>query len=289
MGKLSAGIAVLAAALIGVAAGWYLRSRQVPPPVPVAPKGSDASCLADELATRGAWMTRESKPAPAEPAAVGRVRGRLALPWVERKKTSYAYAVYAFCADGRVEGPRNFTNSDRFDVGGLSPGRKAVLFYPLMENLTFPYQVVDVPAGGEVEVALRPRIPFLLGGRVVDANGAGVGGVMVIVHEAIQLPNDLYLTARPATAAIVEKVSEAAVNPAGPALEDIFNTYVKIDPLAGRLSRGVTTDTKGVFRLAVTSPTDAVPVSVARSPSEILKEETVLPGAAELRIVIPNQ
>jgi len=285
-------LSVLAAGLLGLAAGWFLRSTRdpgMPPPASPEPKKvSDASCLADEMAARAKWLAKEGAPAETPPAA-GRVRGRLTLPWQERKKSSYAYAIYAFTADGKVEGPRNFTNTDRFEIADGAAGRKAILFYPLLENLTFPYQVVDVPAAGEVEVALRPRIPYLLSGRVVDANGSGVGGVTVIVHETIGLPGDLYLAGRPATAAVVERSSEAAVSPAAPAMEDIVNTYVKIDPLAGRLSHGVTTDTKGQFRLPVTSPTDPVPVSIVRSPSEVLKEETVLPGSGELRLVVPNQ
>lgn len=293
MGNRAWGIAVLAAGLIGLGAGWFLRSRQVPaaaptPPASEAMKISDASCLADEMATRGAFLTKPATPVdPAAPA--GRIRGRLTLPWQERKKTSYAYAVYAFGADGRVEGPKNFTNTDRFELTGLAPGRKAVLFYPLLENLTFPYQVVEVPAAGEVEVTLRPRVPYLLSGRVVDANGAGVGGVTVIVHETVPLPAELYLAGRPSQASGVERTNEATVTPSGPAIEDIVNTYVKIDPLAGRISRGVTADTRGHFRLPVTSATDAVPLSIVRGAGELLKEETVLPGGADLRIVVPNQ
>jgi hypothetical protein len=170
----------------------------------------------------------------------------------------------------------------------LTPGRKAILFYPLLENLTFPYQVVDVPAAGTVEVALRPRVPYLLSGRVVDANGAGVGGVMVIAQEILQLPSELYPQGKPAEAAMIEKTSDPVVSPVAPALEDIVSTYVRIDPLAGRFSRGVTTDAKGHFALPVSSPTDPVPLTISRSKSEVLKEETVLPGAAPARIVVPT-
>lgn len=286
------GLAVLVVGLIGLAAGWFLRSATLPPPsTPPAPQAgpvSDASCLADERASRGSWMTSEAKPTEAA-SRPGRVRGRVWLPWQERRKASYAYAVYAFGADGRVEGPKTVANSDRFELSGLRPGRQAILFYPLLENLSFPYQVVDVPANGEVEVALRPSIPFLLGGRVVDASGRGVGGVMVVAHESIQLANDLYLQARPAAAAAVEKTSEPVVTPVSPQAEAIVTTYVRIDPLAGRLSRGVTTDAKGQFELPVTSATDPVPLTISRSPSDVLKEETVLPGAAGVRIVVPNQ
>ena len=294
MGKTAWGISVLAAALVGAGAGWWIRSRQEPaasgPSTPTQAV-SDVSCLADERASRGAWMSKGDavKPPTAPVPPGGAIRGRLTLPWQERKKTSYAYAVYAFGADGQLEGPKNFANTDRFEMSGLSAGRKAILFYPLLENLSFPYQVVDVPASGEVDVALRPRIPYLLSGRVVDANGSGVGGVTVVVHESIALPGELYLQGRPSKAAVLEKTSEAVVTPVGPAIEEIVSTYVRIDPLAGRLSRGVTTDAKGAFRLPVTSPTDPVPVTIQRSPTDVIKEETLLPSGLEHRVVIPNQ
>ncbi|HLY11511.1 MAG TPA: hypothetical protein VKW04_19570, partial [Planctomycetota bacterium] len=174
------------------------------------------------------------------------------------------------------------------ELSGLAPGRKSILFYPLLENLGFPYQIVDVPPNGVVEVVLRPRVPFLLSGRVVDANGSGVGGVMVIAQESIQLPNELYVQERPSEATIVEKTSEPVVNPAAPAVEDIVTTYVRIDPLAGRLSRGATTDARGHFSLPVTSATDPVPLTISKGRVTVLKEETVLPNGGAVRIVVPT-
>jgi len=293
VGKLTSGVAIAAAALIGLAAGWVLRSRREAPPGPSPSAAeskplSDSSCLADERASRGNFM---SPPAKTALAAIpeGSVKGKVALPWQERKKSTYAYALYAFTADGKVEGPRNVVNTEVFEWTGLSPGRKAILFYPLLENLSFPYQIVDVPSSGAVEVTLRPAIPFLLSGRVVDANGRGVGGVMVIAHESIQLANDLYLQGRPSEAAIVEKLSDPVISPAAPAVEDIVSTYVRIEPLAGRLSRGVTTDAKGHFALPVASPTDPVSLTINRGKADVLKEETVLPQAAGVRIVVPTQ
>jgi len=292
MGRLTGGLLILAAAVASVTAVAVVRARRgpsekvLPAPSP-GRRESDASCLADEKAARGAWMAPPSRPAP--PAAVaGTVRGRVALPWQERRKSSYQYAIYAFTADGKVEGPKTVTNTDQFEMDGLSPGRKAILFYPLLENLSFPFQVVDVPAGGVSEVTLKPTVPSLLRGRVVDANGVGVGGVMVIAQEPLPLPAELYAQGRPAEAAVVEKTSEPAVSPVAPAPEDLVSTYVRIDPLAGRLSRGVTTDAKGYFALPVSSPTDPVPLTIFRGRSEVLKEETVLPGGAPARIVVPT-
>ena len=286
-------MAILAAALIGLGAGWFLRSRKETPPGPSPSRSetkplSDASCLADERASRASFMTPEPKPVDAS-SPVGRVKVRVLLPWQERKKTTYAYALYAFTPDGKVEGPKNVVNTDQFEWSPLTPGRKAILFYPLLENLSFPYQVVEVPASDGVEITLRPTIPFLLSGRVVDANGRGVGGVMVIAHENIQLANDLYLQGRPAEAAVVEKTSDPVISPAAPAIEDIVSTYVRIDPLAGKLSRGVTTDAKGHFALPVASPIDPVSLTINRGKDDVLKEETVLPGGGAVRIVVPTQ
>jgi hypothetical protein len=287
------GIAIAAAAILSLTAVAVVRARKDPAPDPAparpsTPKILDSSCLAEEKMSRAGWVSQESKREEAASPA-GTVHGHVVLPWQERKKSSYAYAIYAFTAEGKIEGPRNFTNTDQFELTGLSPGRKAILFYPLMENLTFPYQVVDVPAKGTIEVSLRPRVPYLLSGRVVDANGAGVGGVMVIAQETTQIPYELYQSGRPAEAMIVEKTSEPVISPTAPAIEDIVSTYVRIDPLAGRLSRGVTTDAKGHFHLPVTSATDPVPLTISRGTSTVLKEETVLPGAAAVRIVVPTQ
>jgi hypothetical protein len=290
VGKLTGGLSILALGLIGLGGVAFIRARgdsahpEAPRPAPK--KLSDASCLTDEIATRGPTPPIETRTAIfAGPV----VKGRLLLPWQERKKSSYAYEIYVFTADGRIETQKSFSNTDRFELPGLTAGRKAVLFYPLLENLSFPYQVVDVPEQGEIEVVLRPRVPFLLSGRVVDANGAGVGGVTVVANEMMSLPQDLYLAEKPGEAVSVEKISDPIVSPVAPAVEDIVSTYVKIDPRAGRLSRGVTTDAKGHFNLPVTSATDAVALTVTRGRSQVLKEEMVLPGAGPVRIVVPNQ
>jgi len=289
--KLTWGIVILAAGTITLTGVILLRRPSAGPPLapPPAPKKlSEASCLADERASRGSFMTPEPKASP-DASPSGRVKGTISLPSQERKKSSYAYAVYAFSADGKLEGPVNFANTDQFELTGLVPGRKAILFYPLLENLSFPYQVVDVPPSGGAEVSLRPTVPFLLSGRVVDANGRGVGGVLVVARESIQLPGELYLQGRPPEAAAVEKLSEPVVNPASPPTPEIASTYVRIDPWAGTLSRGVTTDAKGHFGLPISSPTDPVPLSIRRGKSEVLIEETVLPGSGPVRILIPNQ
>ncbi len=277
------------AVVFGFAAGRATRTPSAPPRPPAAEKPvSDASCLVDEIATRGKTPPLPPAASPAVVASSSRLRGKLQLPWLERKKSSYAYAIYVFTAEGKVEGGQQFTNSDRFELD-LPPGRKAVMFYPLLENLSFPWQVVDLPDQGEIEVLLRPKVPFLLTGRVVDANGAGVGGVMIVAHESIPLPQELYVKAVPDEAAVVEKTSDPVVNPVAPAIEQIVSTYVKIDPKAGRLSRGVTTDAKGHFNLPVSSATDPVSLTVQRLKGDVLKEETVLPGAGAARIVVPNQ
>jgi hypothetical protein len=293
VGKLTWGIVIAAAAALSLTAVALVRVGKEPPADPQPARSSeklhsDSSCIADELASRSRMMTKEPPPPPAAPAG-GVVKGHVTLPWQERKKPSYAYAIYAFTTDGKIEGPKTFANTDQFELPGLTAGRKAILFYPLLENLSFPYQVVEVPSAGTVEVTLRPRVPFLLSGRVVDANGAAVGGVMVVAQETLPLPSELYQQGRPAEAAVVEKTSEPVVNPAAPPVEEIVSTYVRIDPLSGHLARGVTTDARGHFSLPVSSPTDPVPLVLRRGPSDVLKEETVLPSAGGIRIVVPTQ
>jgi hypothetical protein len=286
--KLTWGIGIALAGVLALTSVALLRSRRLPSPPPAAPRSStpptsDASCLADEMASRAAHLVPEKK--SAEPAGSGaRLHGRVLLPWPEKKKSEYSYAVYILTPEGKVEAQSLFVNTDRFDFPSVSPGRRALLFCPVVENLTFASQVVVVPERGDVDVSVKPQLTFLLAGRVVDANGAGVGGLTILVQEPLTFPSELYLQGRPAAAEVVERTVQTS-----PGVQEATPTTVVIDPLKGLLSRSVTADSRGHFGVPLASPTDPVSLSIRRGKTEVLKEETVLPANGPARIVVPNQ
>jgi len=286
--KLTWGIGIALAGVLALTSLALLRSRRLADLPPTAPRSSapaisDASCLADEKASRAAHLVPETR--PAEPAGPGaRLRGRVLLPWLEKKKSEYSYAVYILTAEGKVEGQSLFVNTDRFDFPSISPGRRAVLFCPVVENLTFASQVVVVPERGDVDVSVKPQLSYLLAGRIVDANGAGVGGLTIVVQETLTFPAELYLQGRPVTAEVVERTVQTT-----PGVQDVTPTTVVIDPLKGLISRSVTADSRGHFGLPLASPTDPVSLSIRRGKTEVLKEETVLPSGGAVRIVVPTQ
>ena len=161
----------------------------------------------------------------------------------------------------------------------VSPGRKALLFYPTLEGLTCAWQVVLVPEHGDVDVVLKPQLAALVSGRVVDANGAGVGGVTVSSQEPLTLSQELYLQGKPVSAEGVERTATPETTP----------VTVRIDPLAARITRSVTSDARGHFILPTSSATDPLSLAILRGKTDVLKEETVLPANGPVRIVVPNQ
>jgi hypothetical protein len=230
---------------------------------------------------------------PADPAAVprpGRVLGRVIFPNVDRGRRNFSYQIYVFSADGTMDGPRPVANSDRFELGPLAPGRKAVLFFSPSEFLTCPYQVLVVPEGGDCEVVLRPTACHALEGKVVGANGTPVGGVYVTATETVPLPRELYLEGRPASVVGLDiTVSSSGVtSPVGANPSEIPVGILKISPLEGLVSRGAITDAQGRFAVPVSTADVAVPLAVSRVPGEVLKEEVVIPKSGFARIIVPS-
>jgi hypothetical protein len=286
--KLTWGIGIALSGVLALTTVALLRSRRPADAPQVAPRSneprmSDASCLSDEKASRAAHLVPETRP-PESVATTARLRGRVLLPWLEKKKSEYSYAISLLTPEGKVEGTSLFVNTDRFEFPSVHPGRRAVLFCPVVENLTFASQVVVVPERGDVDVIIKPQLTYLLAGRVVDANGAGVGGLTITVKEPLTFPAELYLQGRPATAEVVERTMQTA-----PGVQDPTPTTVLIDPLKGLISRNVTADSRGHFGVALASPTDPVSLLIRRGKTEVIKEETVLPSGGAVRIVVPNQ
>jgi hypothetical protein len=265
----------------------------------VLPAASDAPPPLQTPAIGGATPDATApaipRPPPAAPNASsrlpGRILGRVILPQTVRNKAVFSYQVYVFDAEGRMEGPRAFANSDRFELAGQSSGRKAIFFFSPAELMTCPCQVATVPEGGDCEVVLQPKACHMLEGRVVDANGMAIGGVYVTATETIPLPQDLYLEGKPAAIAGLETAVSVtgATAPTGAERSDVPIWTLKVEPGEGRVSRGVITDPRGKFSLPLSSLEVPVPLSVSRGPAQLLKEEVVIPSAGPARIIVPNQ
>src|SRR5471032_538399 len=113
MPKLTWGIGIALAgvvALTAVAIARPKRDVQLPPPGKSSGKPVlDSCCLADELASRSAHLTPATPPAPVAVSTV-RVRGRVLLPWPEKKKSEYGYTIYVFTPEGKIESQLSFVN-----------------------------------------------------------------------------------------------------------------------------------------------------------------------------------
>ena len=231
---------------------------------------------------------------PAEKSSstrTGRIVGNVFFPTRDRTHKVFSYQIYVFSAGGTMDGPRPFANSTRFELRNVPPGRYAVFFFSPTEVLTCPYQIATVPEGGESEVEFHPRSCHSLAGKVVDANGAPVGGVYVMAAETIPLPQELYLEGRPSAIEDLETAvnTTGVTSPVGSNPAEVPTSILKIQPGEGRISRGVITDAQGKFSVPLSSADIPVPLTVLRSAAEVLKEEIVLPSAGFARIVLPNQ
>ncbi len=287
MPKLTWGIGIALAGVVALTAVAIARPRrdvELPPPGKSSGKPVlDSCCLADELASRSAHLTPATPPAPVAVATV-RVRGRVQLPWPEKKKSEYGYTITVFTPEGKIESQLSFVNTERFELPAVSPGRKALLFCPVMASMTFASTVIVVPERGDVDIVLKPQLPALLTGRIVDAGGSGIGGVTVSAQESLSLTQELYLQGKPSSAAVLEW-SEVPL----PGTPETSPMGLRIDPLAGRLTRSVTSDSRGHFTLPISSATDPLPLTILRGKTDVLKEEVVLPANGPVRIVVPNQ
>ena len=101
-------------------------------------------------------------------------------------------------------------------------------------------------------------------GKVVDANGASVGGVTVTVNESIPLPQELYLQGKPGGDASVT-VAFTLPNPQNPT--ELPGGTLVIDPVGGSIARSMITDAQGRFSLPVSSDTLPVSLSITRGPA----------------------
>ncbi len=266
-------------------------SRPSSPPGSVgAPPGPGATGLRPPAASDPA----PAPPSPPSAAAAnrpGQIVGRVALPFAPRSRRTFSYQIYVLGEDGKTDGPKTIANSERFEIGDLTPGRKAVVFFAPLEELTCVYQVVTVPDAGAVELRLQPVLVATLRGKVVDANGQGVGGVTVTATEIVPLPQELYLRGKPA-GDVSLTASFTFPSPSNPAVQNPAELPVgtlRIDPVQGKITRSLMTDALGRFLLPATSDVVPVPLTVSRGSNEVLKEETVLPSSGFARIVVPVQ
>jgi hypothetical protein len=293
---LALGIVVLAV-LSGV---LYERSRRGSPTVnpPVAAESPASRPAPGSEATPGRARAALPAESPTPPAAApgerrrtGRILGRVLLPDPDRSSKHFSYQIYFFGADGTLDGPRTFANNDRFELTSVPPGRKAVFFFSPTEILTCPYQIAVVPEGGDAEVELAPKKCRVLEGKLVDANSGPMGGLYVLASETIGLPQELYLEGKPASVARLD----LEVTAAGATLSIEENPSVipaqilKIHPEEGLVLRGTIASPQGKFSVPLSTLEVPVRLSVSRGPSEVIREEVVVPSLGPARIILPNQ
>jgi hypothetical protein len=246
--------------------------------------------------------TERESPAPAAPLPIGpagsvlparprpgSLRGSVIFPRAVGRQRSFSYQIYIFGADGTSDGPRPVANSDRFELADLPAGRKAVLFFSPSGFLTCPYQIVEIPEGGEAEVILRPQACHVLEGKVVAADGTPVGGVFVTATEIVPLPLELYPGGKPAFIAGLESTlgSSGGTRPAGANPAEVPVGVFKVSPGDGLISRGAITDALGRFSVPLSTDEVPVPLSVSRLTGGVLKEEVVVPKAGFARLIVP--
>jgi hypothetical protein len=213
------------------------------------------------------------------------------FPDADRSTKQFSYQIYLFGADGTLDGPRTIANTARFELSGVTPGRKAVFFLSPTELLTCPYQIAVVPEDGEAQVELVPRKCHALEGKLVDANGSPVGGLYVTAIEIVTLPQELYLQGKPVSVSRLE-IAVTGTGRTVPIAEnppEIPVQILKIHPDEGRVSRGTIASSQGKFSIPLSSLETAVPLAVSRGPFELLKEEVVAPSTGPARIILPIQ
>jgi len=298
--RLHATLALIVIVLAALCAVLYGRNQPassptVPPaapeaatPRPAAPRGAAPGGTTEVVPAKG--PPPEAAP-PVESRRPGRVLGRVRFADAERPPRRFSYQIYLFGADGTLDGPKTFANSDRFELPGLSPGRKAVLFFSPTESLTCPYQVVVVPEGEDAQAELAPRKCRPLEGKLVDASGGAIGGLYVTASETVGLPQELYLEGKPASVARLE-ISVGPGGTTGPIEEspsEVPSQILRVHPDEGRVSRATIAGAQGRFSVPLSSFEVPVRLTVSRGPSEVIREEVVVPSVGAARIILPNQ
>lgn len=227
---------------------------------------------------------------PASPKRIarpGKILGSIVLP---EKREAYTYRIYVFSQEGKLERYNMFSCESQFEVANLSPGMKAVVLYSIEGDFTSTHQITTVPEGGESHVVLLPGIPSLLKGTVVNSQGQPLEGVIVATTEQLTLPDALFPNGKPKRSQSISHYSGSSqFSDRSPTVKKNAKGFSDIDPIGGKVSRGVATDSKGEFSLPLSSAQTVVHLRVFRDLGSNLAEGDFLPSQAPIRIVVTRE
>ena len=222
------------------------------------------------------------------PPPTEKIRGTVLLPF---KMESYKYWIYVFTPEGKIERSKKFSDRTDFEIDKLSPGSKAVIFWCQNGEYSPTSAIVQVSEGLESQVAISPGTPFPLTGVIVDQKGDPVSGVIVAVTEHLPLAKSFFSldsNRNHSSAGYVASaggISSSSVHP----LPSHLIKWGRLDPVGGKVARGLPTDDSGNFSLTASSPTTPVKIRVFRKLTKTLVEGTYLPNQSPLRITLPQQ
>lgn len=209
----------------------------------------------------------------------GRLLGKVVVP---ASVSTYAYRIYVFYPGG-TEGNQTLEGVDHFIFDALKPGKKAVVLMSPNGDLGTATTMTTILEGQDAEVTLSPPKPTFLDGQVLDEAGKEVPDVLVTWTESLPV-QELYGGNRPKNPVSSGSFGGAYSPTSGrrkPA------RYSHLEPVDGRLTRGVPTDDHGRFRLSLTSDQAVVPVKVLLDLDKPVKEEAVLPSSGPIRLIVP--
>ncbi|HZE97696.1 MAG TPA: hypothetical protein VE981_11765 [Planctomycetota bacterium] len=259
--------------------GWHSE------PAPALPEGDVEFSAADPPSSAGKPPETSTSESPVEAVAPSSPRSgwlRITLD-LDGLKESGSFRASAIDREGSVEESVSHTDLNQFDLGPLSPGLKAVLLYSpggLWSPMTATATIIG---GADTSIVLRISKPVYVEGRVVDARGTAVDDVLVESRQMIPFPDGF-----------VPVLNEHRTGGGGGArtagsrrLRSVYSYSYTVDANGVTLTQGFGADREGRFRVPA-KPGSAPLVLRVRRGAEILREEAVLPSAADLRIVIPG-
>jgi hypothetical protein len=252
------------------------------PPAPPAP----AKIVDARPATPGAAPSVEPEP-PKEPAPSGWLRVKLEL-----SEPGPLHNIRAVVGrpDGTIEMSESIEPVTQFDLGPLSPGRKALLLFSTSGSLSPITALATIEEGKDTEVILRPEKMAMLKGTLVDASGVVVPEITLEVDE--RLPLEGFAAPRQPGNLLSYEVETTGRGAGGSRLmvsrgpSSGYNFMMS--PEAILLSWQVGTDSAGRFSLPLRPGTAGVRIHLKRG-TTVIKEESVVPSPEPIRLVVPLQ
>ncbi|MBV8881229.1 MAG: hypothetical protein JO332_14785 [Planctomycetaceae bacterium] len=193
--------------------------------------------------------------------------------------TALVFATGTVAVEEHVE----HANIDHFAIGPLKPGKKGVLLYSARGYLGPVAAMVEMAEKGDTPLTLRPGNPTTIEGTVVDASGKGVPGLEV--EFTVEVPLGQRLLAEGATHYGV--FSGGGATSSRFRRSESYGFSVSPTETGFRLSQSKSTGEEGRFSMRWYSSSTPVVLRI-RKGTRAIKEESFLPSASPLRVVIPG-